>query len=220
MLKFVYCLSRKNYDCSTRGGSTQQRHLLLIKPNNTFESRIQGPSFDCYVSPLSNSKSVSSLACTCVGFSLWSRHINPFTRNPAKLPCRQALHLKCTISYPCLVWMQHFSNIKPEGSTQRMAPSTQHIVPPCCFFRLPVLSYCVSAFLVLVYPEMKWKLWVVALRRGGSFKEASFTALCVLVRAWTWFLSRVRGVRWDKGRCFTSSAGSAVLWSQMSANGG
>lgn len=48
------------------------------------------------------------------------RHVNPFTRNPAKLPCRQALHFKCTISYPCLVWMQHFWNIKPRGNTGRM----------------------------------------------------------------------------------------------------
>lgn len=70
----------------------------------------------CFTSP-SNSGAVCSLACTCVGFPMWSRHINPFTRISAKLPCRQALHLKCTISYPCLVWMQHFSNIKPEGKT-------------------------------------------------------------------------------------------------------
>lgn len=87
----------------------------------------------CFTS-LSNSEAVCSLACTCVGFPMWSRHINPFTRISAKLPCRQALHLKCTISYPFLVWMQHFSNIKPEGSTQRMASSTQCIVPRCCLF--------------------------------------------------------------------------------------
>lgn len=35
--------------------------------------------------------------------SVEQTRINPFTRRPAKLPCRQALHLKCTISYPCLV---------------------------------------------------------------------------------------------------------------------
>lgn len=35
--------------------------------------------------------------------SVEQTRINPFIRNAAKLPCRQALHLKCTISYPCLV---------------------------------------------------------------------------------------------------------------------
>lgn len=35
--------------------------------------------------------------------SVRQTRINPFIRSPAKLPCRQALHLKCTISYPCLV---------------------------------------------------------------------------------------------------------------------
>lgn len=148
----------------------------------------------CFTS-LSNSKAVCSLACTCVGFSLWSRHTNPFTRNAAKLPCRQALHLKCTISYPCLVWMQHFSNIKPEGNTQRMASSTQCIVPPCCLF-----SALVSVFLfILIFSLLL--MFVCILRWNGScelspwgegglrcfcsrvFKEASFTAVCVLAGA-------------------------------------
>lgn len=35
--------------------------------------------------------------------SVEQTRINPFIRNAAKLPCGQALHLKCTISYPCLV---------------------------------------------------------------------------------------------------------------------
>lgn len=69
----------------------------------------------------------------CWLLSAEQTRINPFTRNPAKLPCRQALHLKCTISYPCLVWMQHFWNIRPGGNTHRKAAATPYIVPPRCF---------------------------------------------------------------------------------------
>lgn len=71
--------------------------------------------------------------------SVEQTHLNPFTCNSAKLPCGQALHLKCTISYPCLVSMQHFSDIKPGGDTRRMAAATPYIVPSCCFFTVFIL---------------------------------------------------------------------------------
>lgn len=109
----------------------------------------------------------------CWLLSVEQTRINPFIRNPAKLPCRQALHLKCTISYPCLVWMQHFWNIKPGGNTRRMAAATPYIVPPCLFSALvlvsvslfPFHSYFLSLFfLSWYYPEMNWKVWVVAWR--------------------------------------------------------
>lgn len=85
--------------------------------------------------------------------SVEQTRINPFTCNPAKLPCRQALHLKCTISYPCLVWMQHFWDIKPGGNTRRMAAATPYIVPPCCLFSVSVpVSVSILPFIPIFPP--------------------------------------------------------------------
>lgn len=99
--------------------------------------------------------------------SVEQTRINPFTCNPARLPRRQALHLKCTISYPCLVWMQHFWDSKPGGNTRRMAAATPYIVPPYSLSWSPSLSRFSLLFLFsllfslsLVYPEMNWKVWV------------------------------------------------------------
>lgn len=101
--------------------------------------------------------------------SVEQTRINPFTCNSAKPPCGQALHLKCTISYPCLLSMQHFWAIKPGGNTRRMAAATPYIVP-CCSFSVfvlvsvslfPFIPVSSLFFLSLAYPVVNCKVWVV-----------------------------------------------------------
>ncbi len=98
-------------------------------------------------------------------FSVEQTRINPFTCNPAKLPCRQALHLKCTISYPCLVSMQHFWDIKPGGNTTewQQGPHTLCLLVVCltrslslsCFFLLSYLLWLFSSLSSLSWVELK-----------------------------------------------------------------
>lgn len=111
--------------------------------------------------------------------SVEQTRINPFTCNPAKLPCRQALHLKCTISYPCLVWMRHFWDINPRGNTRRMAAATPYIEPPCCLFSVSA-SVCVSLFPFILIasafyslPFISWDELESVSRRSGWGRAGS-----------------------------------------------
>lgn len=130
--------------------------------------------------------------------SVEQTRINPFTCNPAKLPCRQALHFKCTISYPCLVWMQHFWDIRPGGNARRMAAATPYIVPPCCL-ELFVVSVVVFPFILifspfslfLIHPEMNCKcessLWG---GRDGGWGASAVVSL--------WRLHSLQYVFWQE----------------------
>lgn len=137
--------------------------------------------------------------------SVEQTRINPFTCNSAKPPCGQALHLKCTISYPCLLSMQHFWDIKPGGNTRRMAPATPYIVP-CCSFSVFVL---VSLF-PLRFSSLLRILWWTAKCESSPgrvrlqlclFMES---LLCIgrSINMLAELPDQVWGGKWDKLRCF------------------
>lgn len=148
--------------------------------------------------------------------SVEQTHINPFTCNPAKLPCRQALHLKCTISYPCLVSMQHFWDIKPGGNTRRMAAATPYILPPCCLFSVLSLSLARSSLLFifplpiscLTCPEMSWRVWAVAEAKRTLLLHSRLSAgfirctLCRSINTFPEIPGQGWGSGWDKLRYF------------------
>ena len=182
-------LRRIREDSLTWGWCLQWHHLTLVAPSEAFERRAQCVLFDCFVSPKLRRGVRFGMHVRWL-FSAEQTRINPFTCNPAKLPCGQALHSKCTISYPCLVSMQHFWDIEPGGNTQRMASATPHSTSSLFILRL--LSRSPLLFLFPLHFSLSFLSilrWTGTRESGGRricsrvFIEASFTAVCVLAAA-------------------------------------
>lgn len=117
----------RNYSDSWMwGGHLQQQELALTNPALPLRRRCNASCFDC-VLWFSGGMQFGMHIC----LSVEQTHRNPFTCNSAKLPCGQALYLKCTISYPCLL-----CNIS-ETSTLKATPGEWQWRPHT--FCLPVV---------------------------------------------------------------------------------
>lgn len=154
----------RNYsDSWTWGGHLQQQELASTNPALPLRRGCNASRFDCLVW-FSGGMQFGTHICLCVE----QTRRNPFTCNSAKLPRGQALHLKCTISYPCLLSMQHFWDINPEGEPQENGSGDPHTL---C---LPVVYSLSSSFFffpvfTLVYPGVNWKVRVVTWEGASAF---------------------------------------------------
>lgn len=168
----------RNYsDSWTWGRHLQQQELALTNPALPLRRGCNASRFDCLVW-FGGGMQFGMHIC----LSVEQTHRNPFTCNSAKLACGQALHLKCTISYPCLLSMQHFWDINHEGNPRRMAVATPYTLPPCCLFSVLVFFF----FLPCFHSCISWgKLESVSCHLGGCVSICVFlwSLYCVLAGA-------------------------------------